>query len=454
MKSKIHYFILVCGFLLGMQRNTQAQNHAGVVVNFESREPIERVRISCAELNTVVYSDAEGRFKLPVAVGDSVAIEIMRVGFLTSNMVFAPTDQDAVIIYMVPETISFNDVVITASPKVVYSNDTMNVADFQFIGDSLLLLTYEAEERWKRAEEAKITIYKNCELVLLNRAGQVVQVASLPGQFCSLYKKHPGSTFLIGRTDKYYLAWNDGLMAIHRIKEKDFNDIIQPVLAVRDDDVLYTNYNSEFPAFDYYLYHTVDSTFDPLAHIEDEELMRMFRSEYKYLSPREKLEAYRFELETGMDKEYVAAYMRGFQNTNYYEPLNAPMIPTAEGYCLFDHHHDRMVMYTKEGLPVDSVTIKYHRVKKPLKWQEIVYSDEQQEVFYTTYNRNGYTELHRIDASGKSEKVMDLFCRYAEQLTIRDGYAYYVYRPFESSQNRYLYKERIKQKMATDGLGH
>lgn len=441
---QIRYLIFVLLWALCFLPNLRAQSHAGIVVHFESREPIEQVRIACSALEMVFFTDKSGRFQLPVAVGDSVYIEVQRVGYRKSYQWFAPTSDDAVIIYLVEEGYTFEPVTITAAPKVVYSNDTMNVADFQFLGDSLLLLTYEEEERWKRAEEAKKTIYRNCQLVLLNRQGQAIQAAALPGQFCSLYKKHPGSTFLIGRNDTYYVSWENGMMQLHKVTEKDFSEIIQPVLARTENDVLYTNYNSEFPAFDYYLYHLSDSTFDALVHIEDEELMRMFRSEYKYLSPREKLEAYRFEMATGMDKEYVAAYMRGFQNTSYYEPLNAPMVPTATGYVLFDHHHDRKIAFDHSGIARDTVDIHYHEVKKPQKWQATVFCDEVTGAIYTSYDRNGYTELHRIFDTGKTEKVMDLYYRYAEQLTIRDGYAYYVYRPFESSQNRYLYKEKIK----------
>lgn len=444
MKGLILQKMLMSLLLVGLHQLVCAQQQAGIVVHFETREPIEQARIACPALDVVVLTDAQGRFQLPVAQGDSLWIEVQRVGYRKSYQWFAPDGPDAVIVFLIEERFTYDAVVVSAAPKVVYSNDSMNVADFQFIGDSLLLLTYEEEERWKKAEEAKITIYRNCQLVLLNTKGQVVQVATLPGQYCGLYKKHPESTFLIGRNDKFYLTWEEGLMVINKIQEKDFVEIIQPVLAKRGNEVLYTNYNPEFPAFDYYLYHLADSSFDALAHVEDEELMRMFRSEYKYLSPREKLEAYRYEMATGMDKEYVAAYMRGFQNTSYYEPLNAPMVPMNDGYWLCDHHHDRMVHFDAAGQPTDSATIQYHRVKRPLRWKETVYCDELSASLYTTYDRNGFTELHRIDPTGKTEKAMDLYYRYAEQLALRVGYIYYVYRPFESSQNRYLYKEKIK----------
>jgi hypothetical protein len=231
---------------------------------------------------------------------------------------------------------------------------------------------------------------------------------------------------------------------LQRIEVEDFKQIIEPLIAIHDDCQLYTNYNKEFPAFDYYLYHTADSLFQLLHHVEDESLMRMFRSEYKYLSPREKLDALRYEMDTGTDKEIVAAYMRGFQNTSYYEPLNAPMIAVDSALWLFDHHHDALMRYDFEGERLDSVSIHYHHVKKPLRWQAQIIADQESQKVYTSYDRNGYTEVHEIMADGTHIKRMDLAYRYADKLSILGGYAYYVYRPFESSQRRFLYKEKIR----------
>jgi hypothetical protein len=248
---------------------------------------------------------------------------------------------------------------------------------------------------------------------------------------------------LIGRTEKFWINSVDERLQLHRVADDDFSKIIEPIVAALPTHVIYSNYNPDFPAFEYYSYRTMDSSFQLLAHVEDEELMRMFRSEYKYLTPREKLEAYRYEQNTGVDKEVIAAYMRGFQNTYYYQPLNAPIFECHEQLVLFDHHHHCMKRITLNGSLVDSVAISFHMPKKPLRWSERVIQDKSQNHFYTTYERNGYTELHYIGDDGQHTHRMDLYYRYAEEVQIKNGFVYYIYRPFESSQNRYLYKEKI-----------
>jgi hypothetical protein len=423
----------------------QAAKQRVLLVDFETRAPISDAVMESSNLVKALRSDQNGVIEVPMSELDSVWVKIQRIGYKTTNawITIQPPYEDQ-IIFLIKEEFEFTTVEITAAPKVVFGSDTMHVADFQFWGDDILLLTYEEEERWKKTSEAKMTIYRNCQLVLINAQNKILQIASLPGEFQCFYTKHPTSTFLIGRNDHYLVSMPHDQIQLQRIEAEDFKQIIEPLIAIHDDCQLYTNYNKEFPAFDYYLYHIADSLFQLLHHVEDESLMRMFRSEYKYLSPREKLDALRYEMDTGTDKEIVAAYMRGFQHTSYYEPLNAPMIAMDSALWLFDHHHDALMRYDWDGERLDSVSIHYHHVKKPLRWQAQIIADQEIQKVYTSYDRNGYTEVHEIMADGSHIKRMDLAYRYTDQLRILGGYAYYVYRPFESSQRRFLYKEKIR----------
>jgi uncharacterized secreted protein with C-terminal beta-propeller domain len=52
--------------------------------------------------------------------------------------------------------------------------------------------------------------------------------------------------------------------------------------------------------------------------------------------------------------------------------------------------------------------------------------------------------LHRINlATGKAEEAISLVYDYPSSIQIRNEEVYYTYRPFESSQKKYLYKELI-----------
>jgi hypothetical protein len=47
-------------------------------------------------------------------------------------------------------------------------------------------------------------------------------------------------------------------------------------------------------------------------------------------------------------------------------------------------------------------------------------------------------------STGEIEKVHPLYYKYPEKLKVKNGYAYYIYRPFESLQNKYLYREKLE----------
>ena len=84
-----------------------------------------------------------------------------------------------------------------------------------------------------------------------------------------------------------------------------FEPYFKPVVEkLSDQKFIVSDYQPDYPAFSYYRAEK-DSQWIPLHFIQDEKEMELFRSEYKYLGPREKLEAFQFELDNKIDKEIV-----------------------------------------------------------------------------------------------------------------------------------------------------
>ena len=70
--------------------------------------------------------------------------------------------------------------------------------------------------------------------------------------------------------------------------------------------------------------------------------------------------------------------------------------------------------------------------------------DHQTHEIYGNFKRNGWNYLKRIDLeTGDVDLNFKLYHKYTENIRVRDGWAYYVYRPFESSQKKFLYKEQV-----------
>lgn len=173
--------------------------------------------------------------------------------------------------------------------------------------------------------------------------------------------------------------------------------------------------------------------------------MEQFRSEYKWLTPRQKLEAFRTEVHYGIEKEIAGAYISGFPNSIYFEELYAPLVVSNDTVRVFDYYANHIYSYDHTHALVDSVAIDYH-IGRKTGWQRSTHLDPETGDVYVLFLVEGHPELRRINLyTGKVDGVFQLTHTYAEHLNINNGFVYYTYRPFASAQTRYLYKEAMPE---------
>jgi len=111
---------------------------------------------------------------------------------------------------------------------------------------------------------------------------------------------------------------------------------------------------------------------------------------------------------------------------------------------IFDHHSDSVYKFDRTGQVSNAFKIDYHNEQHPLKWKKRVFHDEISDRYYTLFSRgNKYFLCEIFIEGGGIGEAQSLFYPYPENINIHNGEVFYIYRPFESSQNRYLYKELI-----------
>jgi hypothetical protein len=65
-------------------------------------------------------------------------------------------------------------------------------------------------------------------------------------------------------------------------------------------------------------------------------------------------------------------------------------------------------------------------------------------VIYAEYEQDGNMYLGIVDVkTGEINEKVKLNYKYVEKIRVHNNKVYYVYRPFESIQKRYLYKEKL-----------
>lgn len=420
----------------------------GVVFDSATREPLPSVRLEIQNTFCATYTDAAGRFEFDcnIAADDYVLI-ISTLNYKTKQMQLSRTNdftQSPLNIYLEFESVLLPDIQISDAPRIVWKDEHLNVGDIAFINDQTILLVYDHEERWKRQEESKITLYSGCFLILLDAGQNEIARISVPEVAAGFYTGFPHEVFLTGRYHQYHISIAEDNLQLIQVSDPDFHDSVLPVVAENGNLLCISNYEADFPEFGYSLLDKDDHQYTPIRTILHEQQMELFRSEYKYLAPRDKLEAFRFEINTGIDKEIVAGYMTGYANSIYYEPINAPLFDNKNELHIFDHVHGRIFTHLWDGSPKDSVQIDYHQIKRPERWCEEILHDEVTGKYFTSFKRNGKTYLSPIDTkTGLTGKRQALYYSFTDKIRVRDNKVFYIYRPFESSQNRYLYQEQI-----------
>ena len=94
---------------------------------------------------------------------------------------------------------------------------------------------------------------------------------------------------------------------------------------------------------------------------------------------------------------------------------------------------------------IDSISINYNHPKNWKEWKNVMLKDDIENNIFAVYDKNGHKYIKEIsEISGKEKGKYTLKFHSAEKLKIHNGYAYYIYRPFESTQEKFFYRELIK----------
>ena len=178
-------------------------------------------------------------------------------------------------------------------------------------------------------------------------------------------------------------------------------------------------------------------------HIEDEWMMELYKSEYKWMDVRTKLWAKNKEYETGIEAEvWVGANY--FTQSLYYKEAYAPLFHRNDSLFIFDYAHDQLTIFSSWGRALDTIPIYYHYNPTKTGWKKNMIQDKETGAFYGVFETNGYSYLGLIDVtSGKITNKVKLAFKYVDKIRVNNNFVYYVYRPFESTQKKYLYKEQL-----------
>lgn len=328
---------------------------------------------------------------------------------------------------------TLNSVTVKAPgiPDTVFESKRLSVADFELLRNGqMVLLAYPKQ------------LKKGSELLLYDGV-EVVNSFSVPGTAEELVRDYRGNPHVLCKDNVYGLYVSNSQIGISTLDKAYYMKYLAPIVDTNYSKMFFSNFSKDYPAFDYYAFDQFDSTYSKIIEIEDELMMELYRSEYKWVDVRTKLWAKNKEYETGIDAEvWVGANY--FTQSLYYKELYAPMFVKNDTVVVFDYYKDKLFKFDAAGNRLDSVAIYHHYQPKTTGWKKELIQDQTTGEVYAVFDIAGFTYLGLVNLqTGEIKEKVKLEFRYIDKIAIQDNFVYYIYRPFESTQKKFLYKERL-----------
>lgn len=325
---------------------------------------------------------------------------------------------------------------VTVSGKktadTVFGTWKFSVADYEFYEDKIILLTFTRSL-------SKPTV------MLADQSQRILSAYDLPDKAERLFKDYMGYINVICTENVFRLKINNNVISLASLPAAEFKAKVIPCIDTIGKEIYFSNYSRHYPEFTYYAFNTADSSVYKLKTITDNEQLKEYNMEYYFLKPKEKLMARKLADQYDVDKHRIAVMMTGLTNSIFYTPLYAPLFIIHDTVYVFDHYSGAILTYNRRHELLDSVPIEYHRPKSWREWKHEVIVDRDNNKMYALYQKGGHYYLKHIDpATGKITASFKLLNRYVGSIKIKNDYVYYVYRPFESLQEQFVYKELIK----------
>ena len=435
---KTYYFLL----LLSIAVSFKAQQTIiiyGKISDNATNKPLAFTSVQVQNSNYGASTNKNGEFSFGVPTKKHFSVIFKLLGY-TSRVkeIDVEEGQDSIVL-----NLSLSQSYLSLDTFTVYGKikpDTLvgapnySIYDFDFYEDKYILLTAE-----KSLEKA--------QLKLADGNGKILTSYYIPkeaGEAKEFYHDYLGFTNLVCKNYIYRINMYHDRFLLIPLKVEDVNAYIKPIIDTVNGKLIFTDYWKDYPMFNYLSYNEQDSTKKQLLTIEDKELMHAYNFEYYALKPKEKLEARRIAMDLKMDKHVVASLMTGFTRSMFYEPLFAPLYIIKDTICVFDHYKDRLYHLDKNGAKIDSISINYNHPKNWKEWKNKMLKDDIENLIYAVYDKNGHKYIKQISTqTGKELGKYNLQFHSADKLKIHDGYVYYIYRPFESTQEKFFYRELI-----------
>jgi hypothetical protein len=419
-----------CFMLAGLLILTASTIHAqstirGQVIDAMTTNPIVGATVTDTLSGTGVITDEEGRFSLQTQ-GERVTLQISFLGYQREFRTIRTDTERKLVFPLRPTEIELPTTTITDGKLMrLYPDKSVQIRDFEFLDDHLLVIVYDPERKrnrlelwtndmefltdWDHAEDPPLSLERDClhnvQCISRTHAGQVD------------YAMHQ----LVLRRDSLHI-YRQAMESCRALLDSTFFFGYSPSRFTRS--FVYVRADERRKR---HLYASMDT--NAVTTIKDEMRMsdKIVSPELMY-SPARGNQAKAFQ--DGMNSSYL-------YTVQFPEPY-VPIRTVAGTACVFDHPRRKLLRFDAYGRKVGETGISYPDMRR---WQRVVLVDHEQRRAFTLSAKSGYTSLHQIDLdTGELSRTWELPLPFVQKVRVRGNYIYFLYRDKEYDPVKRLYR--------------
>jgi hypothetical protein len=407
----------------------------GKVVSFNTKKPLTGAVVKWTNGKQFAVTDENGEFSIPTSNAGYIVQSIGYYDYTTTKLgkVIELAEQ----IYQLPV------LGITDAPDSVFGSVKYSVGDFVWWNGKLTMLLYEREKLIKPVSETR-DLWEEAWIAQIDSFGKIVASFHINEPAERFHLTPTGACFILTENSVFQLQ-AEPFLHLDKLSYTSFRQEYEPICGFLNSNIVFHTFTEEYPEFSYYLLK--EGSTDPieLEHVADSLTMELFKSEYKYMDGRAKRIAYQYELDYGVPKEIVAGQMTRFKESTYYRDPVAKIIQLDDRWSIFNISQKQVISIHAEGVEQSRVNMKAEGSIGSLTSKEkilsVQYVPDTKEMFCFTQLRTGESMLYLLKEDGSLELKKNLYWQHIRNPQIKNGRVYYLYRPFESRNNWYLYAE-------------
>jgi hypothetical protein len=430
MNLRFPLFIVACFVsLLGFAQQR------GKVISFNTKKPLTGAVVKWANGKQFAVTDENGDFSIPESSNGYIVQSIGYYDYTTNKI--PKLIELAEQVYQLP-VMNFTD-----APDSIFGSVKYSVGDFVWWNGKLTMLLYEHEKLIKPIAETR-DLWEDAWIAQIDSFGRIVTSFHINEPAERFHLAPTGACFVLTEHSVFQLQ-AEPFLHLDKLSYSSFRQEFEPICGFLNSNIVFHTFTEEYPEFSYYMLKKGSSDPIELERVADSLTMELFKSEYKYMNGRAKRIAYQYELDYGVPKEIVAGQMTRFKESPYYRDPVAKIVQLEDRWSIFNISQKQVLSLTAEGDVINRLNMQEEGSIAGLASKEkilsVQYVPETKEMVCFTQLRTGESVLYSLKEDGSLKLKKNLYWQHIRNPQIKNGRVYYLYRPFESRNNWYLYAE-------------